>query len=161
MKNKKGFTLVELLAVIVILALIMGIAVVSIGNVLSSARENTMWENAQGVIEGVRKTLALNNVEAEGKAYGFNDTLFESGAVKLGDNNIEYATPSGTTITTGLWQLASVPTACSSTTKSYVSVDSNGIYTLCLYVSGSGNKYIFGTQSQINQRASAALKTNS
>ena len=34
--NKKGFTLVELLAVIVILALIMSIAIVSIGGILKS-----------------------------------------------------------------------------------------------------------------------------
>ena len=34
MKNKKGFTLVELLAVIVVLAIVMGIAAVAITNVL-------------------------------------------------------------------------------------------------------------------------------
>ena len=53
MKNKKGFTLVELLAVIVILALIMGIAVVGIGSVLSTSRTKIMYENALSIVEGV------------------------------------------------------------------------------------------------------------
>ena len=38
--NNKGFTLVELLAVIVVLAIVMGIAAVAITNVLDSTRKN-------------------------------------------------------------------------------------------------------------------------
>ena len=40
--NKKGFTLVELLAVIVILALLMVVATRSIGSVLTSSRKSAM-----------------------------------------------------------------------------------------------------------------------
>ena len=58
--NKKGFTLVELLAVIVILALIMSIAVISMGGVMQSAREGTFKNMALSIIDGVKKQLTVN-----------------------------------------------------------------------------------------------------
>ena len=166
MKNKKGFTLVELLAVIVILALIMGIAVVGIGRVLSTAKTDVMWENAQSVLDGVKKTLILNNVTAEGKTFGFNATLFESGGVTSADNsNISYRTmATGTNAdvaisgVNGLWQINSNTTLsdCTSTTKSYVKVDATtGVYTLCL-ITENGTK-IFGTQDKVSARDSSIL----
>lgn len=51
-KNEKGFTLVELLAVIAILAIILAIAIPSIGNVISDSEEKAhdanmkLFENA-------------------------------------------------------------------------------------------------------------------
>ena len=56
MKNKKGFTLVELLAVIVVLAIVMGIAAVAITNVLDSTRKNAYVASAKQFIAGA-KTL--------------------------------------------------------------------------------------------------------
>ena len=160
MKNKKGFTLVELLAVIVILALITGIAVISIGNVLSDARESAMWESAQGAIDGVRKVLAIKMEDTEGRAYGFNSTAFESGGATLKDVAIKYRTmtTSGTNpdveISTGIWRIGSTaPTTCTTTTGSYVSV-TGGVYKICLInTEGVG---IFGDQNQIATRAAAA-----
>ena len=56
MKSKKGFTLVELLAVIVVLAIVMGIAAVAITNVLDSTRKNAYVASAKQFIAGA-KTL--------------------------------------------------------------------------------------------------------
>ena len=59
--NKKGFTLVELLAVIVILALIMAIAVVSMSGIMTSARQSAFKETAVQIINGVQQQLTLAN----------------------------------------------------------------------------------------------------
>ena len=54
LKNKKGFTLVELLAVIVVLAIVMGLAVVGITSVLESTRKSAFAADANSYIEGAR-----------------------------------------------------------------------------------------------------------
>lgn len=72
MKNKKGFTLVELLAVIVVLAIVMGIAAVAITNVLDSTRKNAYVASAKQFIAGA-KTLVnadeMNILLGETAAY--------------------------------------------------------------------------------------------
>lgn len=152
MKNKKGFTLVELLAVIVILALIMGVAIVGIGNVISSSKEKVMFENAQSIIDGVKKQFAINNVTPNGNTYGFNASILESGGVTspLGGNFKYGSEVAANKVTDGLWQITSnPPTTCDATTDSYISVSSAGVYTICL-TAGSGNKYIYGTEAQMS-----------
>lgn len=165
MKNKKGFTLVELLAVIVILALIMGIAVVGIGSVLNTAKESTMWENAQAIVTGLKNSLAISNESYAGNTYTFDETAFESGGTKIYDEAIVFGSSSdGTAVAnvTGVWKKSgTAPTTCTSTTKAYIQFDANGVATLCLPVSTSGAKYIFGSQTEIASRDSNALKTNS
>lgn len=54
MKNKKGFTLVELLAVIVVLAIVMSLAVVAITGVLDNARKATFVADAKSFLDGAR-----------------------------------------------------------------------------------------------------------
>ena len=48
--NKKGFTLVELLAVIVILALLMVVAVSTVGNVQENAKKNALKTEGQKIL---------------------------------------------------------------------------------------------------------------
>lgn len=64
MKNKKGFTLVELLAVIVVLAIVMGIAAVAITNVLDSTRKNAFVASAKQFVEGAKSLVEADMVEA-------------------------------------------------------------------------------------------------
>jgi len=61
-KNKNGFTLVELLAVIVVLAIVMGIAAVAMTNILDNMRKNTFVADAEQFIEwdGNMKWVALH-----------------------------------------------------------------------------------------------------
>ena len=151
MKNKKGFTLVELLAVIVILALIMGIAVVSIGGVLDSAKKSTFKENAASMIDGVRKELLLQN-KLDAGTYIFTKDILDKGGTDspLGGTFViadALSTASGgncvggTLITGGkLCKLASAPT-CNQTATAYVTFDANRSATICL-AAGSGNPYI-------------------
>ena len=51
--NKKGFTLVELLAVIVILAIILAIAVPSITGILNSAKRSAFQADVKLIIKGI------------------------------------------------------------------------------------------------------------
>ncbi len=63
-RNNKGFTLVELLAVIVVLAVVMGIAAVAITGVLDSTRKNAFVASAKQYIEGAKSLVKADMVEA-------------------------------------------------------------------------------------------------
>ena len=66
--NKKGFTLVELLAVIVILGVLLMIAVPAIQNVIRNSRKKSFESAAK---------LALENVETMASAERTGNTLAE------------------------------------------------------------------------------------
>lgn len=55
MKNKKGFTLVELLAVIVILAIILAIAIPSVTNIISNGKTNANAIQSNLIIDAAKK----------------------------------------------------------------------------------------------------------
>lgn len=76
-KNRKGFTLVELLAVIVILALIMGIAAYSMQGVTENVRISSMKSSALSFIDGVRTSL-LSTMNLEAGYYYFNEKILET-----------------------------------------------------------------------------------
>ena len=65
MKKKKGFTLVELLAVIVILAVILVIAVPQIMSVIESARKGSIESTAKLIAEGAEREYASKNILQE------------------------------------------------------------------------------------------------
>ena len=52
LNNEKGLTLVELLAVIVILGIIAAIAIPSIGNIIQNTREKAVIADAQNALVG-------------------------------------------------------------------------------------------------------------
>ena len=60
LKNEKGLTLVELLAVIVILGIIAAIAVPSIGNIIQNTREKAVLADATNAIEAANLYFAEN-----------------------------------------------------------------------------------------------------
>ena len=63
-KNNDGFTLVELLAVIVVLAIVMGLAVVGITSVLDNTRKSAFASNAKLFIEGARNLVRSDQANA-------------------------------------------------------------------------------------------------
>ncbi|GGH86061.1 type IV pilus assembly protein PilA [Pullulanibacillus pueri] len=68
LKSQKGFTLVELLAVIVILAIIAAIAVPSVGHLISKSKDNAKVAEAIEIISASKTYVA-----AENDQLSFND----------------------------------------------------------------------------------------
>lgn len=77
MKNKKGFTLVELLAVIVVLAIIMIIAVPSVLNSMTDARRNSFVVYAEKLINSAQAqaqaTQMVNGIPS--KCYDIDELI--------------------------------------------------------------------------------------
>ena len=71
MKKRNGFTLVELLAVIVILALIALIATPIILNIINDTKKSSIKQSAIGYVDAVEKTILekkiKSNVDYDGK----------------------------------------------------------------------------------------------
>ena len=76
-KNEKGLTLVELLAVIVILGIIAAIAVPSIGSIIDNSRVKGIKADAQTVLSAANMYYAENS----GKSTVTMETLKEEGFI--------------------------------------------------------------------------------
>lgn len=84
LKNQKGFTLVELLAVIVILGIIAAIAVPSIANIIDNSKKDAHVANAQELVNAARLSIAANEktLRSVGAA-GFTATDSNDGTAKI------------------------------------------------------------------------------
>ena len=162
--NKKGFTLVELLAVIVILALIMGIAVVSIGGVLSSSREKTYRETAASLINAVRQKLYLDGSIAPNTYWVTPAALERGGATSPYGGSYNYNTGEGgcassvcTLTSTEKDSLGN----CGVSSKAYVLIEQQGEdfkYTICL---SDGTHFVYATEAALlnDDATNAAIQT--
>src|SRR5690625_2472633 len=72
LKNERGLTLVELLAVIVILAIIGTIAFVMIGNIIENSKKDAHIANAQQLIAAAKLYDADQGIEG---GYIYSDAL--------------------------------------------------------------------------------------
>ena len=66
MKNKKGFTLVELLAVIVILGILLLIAVPAVQNIIASSRKKAFESAAKLALENVEAAASIETTTGNG-----------------------------------------------------------------------------------------------
>lgn len=106
-KNNKGFTLVETIAVIIILGVVLSIAVPSITNVVKSTNKNRMISDAETFISEV-------------KEYVESDTIGNT------PNNNKYK------LVNIKSKLSKSPYGKEYKENSYVQIVNNNVYTVCL-----------------------------
>ncbi len=87
MKNNKGFTLVELLAVIVILAIIMIIAIPAVLETMQSARKKTFKEYAMKVTNEGQKTYLADQMTSNPGSCALYKIKTDLGINNTGDYN--------------------------------------------------------------------------
>ena len=122
--NKKGFTLIGLLAVIVVLAIVMVIAVTSILNTTGSAAKNSFIQSANTIADFAKKQNQLYVADGTGSA---NETCYT-----------KWAKNGGTSLTSGFNDESEASTCWGVNTNDYdlnaseMTIDGNGVVKLTL-----------------------------
>ncbi len=89
LKKEKGFTLVELLAVIAILAIIVAIAVPTIGNVIDKSKTEATTANEE-LVENAARLADVSGVGPADKTAGYTITeLVEAGFLDVEPSEFE------------------------------------------------------------------------
>ena len=147
MKNRKGFTLVELLAVIVILAIIMIIAIPSVLGTLETARQKTFVEYVTRVMEaGQNQYLTQVSAGTLNTLSGECSSATETTKQCVGNGVYFYSVKYGLGLSsTGSYEgwVAIVPSSVSSTdTKIFVSLYDTNYVTRTQYSSDT-TKFVY------------------
>ncbi len=167
--NKKGFTLVELLAVIVILAILMAIAATNLGPVIDNSRRASMRSTAQQILNSVQSQLT-SSFELYPGTYEWDTGILDSGGISapFGGEYRYHKPGSGRKIGSGVYAMETDinPTADNACTGSKVSFivikrDSNGKYKYAICLSTSpegkpgeaGQAWLFGTREELDKKS--------
>jgi type IV pilus assembly protein PilA len=90
LKNEKGLTLIELLAVMVILGIIAAIAIPAIGGIIQNSREDAVKSDAIAILEAAKLAVASNDIELN-----LNDTDTTNDSIEVQElvnqNYVEYS----------------------------------------------------------------------
>lgn len=102
LKNQKGMTLVELLAVLVILGIIAAIAIPMIGNVISNSKDKAILADAQSILSAAKLAQANGDVTGDG-TLTFGDEILQKylDGIDLADEDQVTYTPPTTTTSNG------------------------------------------------------------
>jgi type IV pilus assembly protein PilA len=79
LRNKRGFTLVELLAVIVILAIILAIAIPSVSSILSTAKKGSFDSDAKMLVKALSYQQAQAMIGTAAVTVLDDTTIYSSG----------------------------------------------------------------------------------
>jgi type IV pilus assembly protein PilA len=113
--NEKGYTLIELLAVVVILAIISSIAVVSIGNLIEQSKQKAFVSQALHLKEAANlfvTNLRVDNPEAIPNEVTYKKLYDEGFIEKIKDPFTDQYLSPGTNKTTVTLQQGAIKTVC-------------------------------------------------
>ncbi|MGY3717134.1 prepilin-type N-terminal cleavage/methylation domain-containing protein [Sutcliffiella cohnii] len=122
LRNEKGLTLIELLAVVVILGIIAAIAIPSIGSIIEKSRTDAVVADGQMLMNATRLAVINNDIElpAEGATLDVTATDLEDYLDKY--DSTKYSAATVTIDSEGKITGASL----TPTGKSAITLDSNG-----------------------------------
>ncbi|NCU30886.1 prepilin-type N-terminal cleavage/methylation domain-containing protein [Candidatus Saccharibacteria bacterium] len=157
-KNQSGFTIVELLIVIVIIGILAGLVMSTFVGVQQKARNSERQTDINTISGQLEAYYAKNSgypalADISGTSAG--DTFRAANEIRLGDGNKALADPSAPTITTlgttapnsvgGAYSYEPLPTSCVSPTTSTGAPRTGTFctsYTLTAFMEGSTPKYV-------------------
>ena len=151
MENRKGFTLVELLAVIVILALIMGIAAYSMQGVTENVKISSMKSSALTIIDGARNAL-LSRMSLKAGYYYVGGSLLDKDVETPWGGSYDFSGSTGDMITA---VTGNTTPACQKGSGSFIHITEDATtkrlsYSICLHDT-DGDHFIYASENVLGK----------